>query len=42
MPVLRQHQSTHRKVPRGADDEQRLTDDIIALAKQYDRYGNPG
>jgi hypothetical protein len=27
-----------RKVPRGADDEQRLTDDIIVLAKQYGRY----
>jgi putative transposase len=37
--VLGQHRSTHRKVPRGADDEQRLTDDIIALAKQYGRYG---
>jgi transposase InsO family protein len=37
--VLGQHLSTHRKVPRGADDEQRLTDDIIALAKQYGRYG---
>ena len=37
--VLGQHRSTHRKVPRGAEDEQRLTDDIIALAKQYGRYG---
>ena len=26
-------------MPRGAEDEQRLTDDIIALAKQYGRYG---
>jgi len=26
-------------VPRGADDEQALTQDIIALAKQYGRYG---
>jgi len=26
-------------VPRGADDEQALTEDIIALAKQYGRYG---
>jgi hypothetical protein len=37
--VLGQHRSTRRKVPRGADDEQALTDDIIALAKQYGRYG---
>ena len=37
--VLGQHRSTHRKVPRGADDEQALTDDIIALAKQYGHYG---
>lgn len=34
-----QHRSTHRKAPRGADDEQRLTEDTIALAKQYGRYG---
>jgi len=26
-------------VPRGAEDEQALTDDIIALAPQYGRYG---
>ena len=26
-------------MPRGADDEQALTEDIIALAKQYGRYG---
>src|SRR3546814_7811165 len=37
--VLGQHRSTQRKVPRGADDEQALTEDIIALAKQYGRYG---
>ena len=30
---------TQRQVPRGADDEQALTEDIIALAKQYGRYG---
>ena len=34
-----QHRSTQRKAPRGADDEQALTEDIIALAKQYGRYG---
>jgi putative transposase len=37
--VLGQHRSTQRKIPRGADDEQALTEDIIALAKQYGRYG---
>ncbi|WP_407696109.1 IS3 family transposase [Sphingobium soli] len=37
--VLCQHRSTQRKVPRGADDEQALTEDIIALARQYGRYG---
>jgi transposase InsO family protein len=37
--VLGQHRSTQRKVPRGADDEEALTDDIIALARQYGRYG---
>jgi hypothetical protein len=37
--VLGQHRSTQRKVPRGADDEQALSEDIIALAKQYGRYG---
>jgi putative transposase len=35
----RQHRSTQRKVPCGADDEEALTDDIIALARQYGRYG---
>ena len=37
--VLGQHRSTQRKAPCGADDEEALTDDIIALAKQYGRYG---
>ncbi len=37
--VLGQHRSTQRKVPCGADDEEALTDDIIALAKHYGRYG---
>ncbi len=37
--VLGQHRSTQRKVPRGADDEAALTGDIIALARQYGRYG---
>ena len=37
--VLGQHRSTQRKVPGGADDEEALTDDIVALARQYGRYG---
>jgi putative transposase len=37
--ALGQHRSTQRKLPRGRDDEQRLTADIIALARQYGRYG---
>ena len=37
--VLGQHRSTQRKVPWGADDEEALTDDIVALARQYGRYG---
>jgi len=37
--VLGQYRSTRRKVPRGADDEAALTEDIIALARQYGRYG---
>ena len=37
--VLGQHRSTQRKAPRGADDEAALTEDIIALARRYGRYG---
>ena len=37
--VLGQHRSTQRKSPTGPDDEAALTADIIALAKQYGRYG---
>ena len=37
--VLGQHRSTQRRVPRGRDDEERLTADIIELARQYGRYG---
>ncbi|MEI8152276.1 MAG: IS3 family transposase [Hyphomicrobiales bacterium] len=37
--ALGQHRSTQRKVPRGHEDEERLTADIIALARQYGRYG---
>ena len=34
-----QHRSTQRKIPRGREDEERLTADIVALARQYGRYG---
>ena len=37
--VLGQPRATQRKVPRTADDEAALTADIIALARQYGRYG---
>ena len=37
--VLGQHRSMQRKVPCGADDEQALTEDIVALPGQYGRYG---
>jgi transposase InsO family protein len=37
--ALGQHRSTQRKVPRGRDDAERLTADIIELARQYGRYG---
>jgi transposase InsO family protein len=37
--VLGQHRSTHRRPPRGRDDELPLTEEIVALARQYGRYG---
>ena len=37
--ALGQHRSTQRKPPRGGDDEERLTADIIELARRYGRYG---
>jgi len=37
--VLGQHRSTQRKRPHGRADEDRLTADIIELARQYGRYG---
>jgi putative transposase len=37
--ALGQHRSTQRKAPQGRDDEQRLTADIVELARQYGRYG---
>ena len=37
--ALGQHRSTQRKVPHGRDDEERLSADIVELARQYGRYG---
>lgn len=37
--ALGQHRSTQRKIPTTRDDEAALTADIIALARQYGRYG---
>ena len=37
--ALGQHRSTQRKTPKGRDDEAALTADIVALARQYGRYG---
>ena len=34
-----QHRSTQRKVPISLPDEERLTEDIIELAKEFGRYG---
>src|SRR3977135_1106855 len=36
--ALGQHRSTQRKIPRGRDDEERLTADTIPLDRQYGRY----
>ena len=37
--TLGQHRSTQRKVPCGQPDEERLTEDIIELTRQFGRYG---
>ena len=37
--TLGQHRSTQRKTPQGRADEERLTDDIVTLSKDYGRYG---
>ena len=37
--VLQQHRSTHRYVPKSSDDEDRLVQGVIELARQYGRYG---
>lgn len=37
--ALGQHRATHRKTPKGREDEAALTADIVVLARQYGRYG---
>ena len=37
--VLGQHRSTQRRLPVGRADERRLVADMIALTRQYGRYG---
>jgi putative transposase len=37
--VLGQHRSTQRRRPQGRGDEERLTADIVELARRYGRYG---
>lgn len=37
--MLGQHRSTQRRVPAGREDEERLTDEVVALARRYGRYG---
>jgi putative transposase len=37
--ALGQHRSTQRKIPRGREDEEQLTADIVELAQRYGRYG---
>ncbi|MEQ9811329.1 MAG: IS3 family transposase [Azospirillaceae bacterium] len=37
--VLGQYRSTQRREPRGRSDEEALVSDMIALARQYGRYG---
>jgi putative transposase len=37
--ALGQHRSTQRKPPRGREDEEALTADLIELARHYGRYG---
>ena len=37
--VLGQHRSTQRRVPRGPNDEERLTADIVELARRHGRLG---
>ena len=38
-PVLGQHRSTQRHVPKGQADKARLVVDMIEFTRQYGRYG---
>ena len=40
--TIGQHRSTQRKVPCGLPDEERLTDDIIELTREFGRHALPG
>ena len=37
--ALGQYLSTQHKIPRGREDEDRITEDLIELARHYGRYG---
>src|SRR5918997_5992484 len=37
--ALGQHRRAQRRLPRGREDEERLTADIVELARRYGRYG---
>ena len=37
--ALGQHRSTQRKIARGRDDEEQLTDDLVALVREHGRLG---
>ena len=37
--MLGQHRSTQRRVPAGPDDEERLTADLVELARRHGRLG---
>ena len=37
--ALDQHRSTQRKIPRGQEDEEQLTDDLVALVREHGRLG---
>ena len=37
--ALGQHRSTQRKIPRGREDEEQLTDDLVALVREHGRLG---
>ena len=39
--MLGQHRSTQRRVPKGPDDEEWLTADIVELARRHGRLGYP-